>query len=162
MTTKQFESVNIDDELSYIIIDGVQCYVDTGDDVIIVNKLNELTDKIEQLKQQLLDVRKENYGNLDGLNYYQEQNGHLSSKISDLECENEQLKKSVKRQQKENEKSKVRINTFIEGNKTLQARLKELKKENQGIQNKVIRLLDFVEIKQCVTRTEIKKWWNND
>ena len=36
----------------------------------------------------------------------------------------------------------------------------QLKKENKNIQNKIIRLLDYVEIKQCVTRTEIKKWWN--
>lgn len=38
----------------------------------------------------------------------------------------------------------------------------KLKQENQGIQDKVMRLLDYVEIKQCVTRTEIKKWWNGD
>lgn len=38
----------------------------------------------------------------------------------------------------------------------------QLKQENQGIQEKVMRLLDYVEIKQCVTRTEIKKWWNGD
>ena len=38
----------------------------------------------------------------------------------------------------------------------------QLKKENQGIQDKVMRLLDYVEVKQCVTRTEIKKWWNGD
>ena len=44
----------------------------------------------------------------------------------------------------------------------LKLRIKELEIENQGIQNKVIKLLDFVEVKQCVTRTEIKKWWNND
>ena len=38
----------------------------------------------------------------------------------------------------------------------------ELKKENQGIQDKVMRLLDYVELKQCVTRTEITKWWTGD
>ena len=38
----------------------------------------------------------------------------------------------------------------------------QLKKENQGIQDKVMRLLNYVELKQCVTRTEIKKWWNGD
>ncbi len=38
----------------------------------------------------------------------------------------------------------------------------QLKRENHGIQDKVIRLLDYVEVKQCVTRTEIKKWWNGD
>ena len=39
---------------------------------------------------------------------------------------------------------------------------KQLRKENQGFQDKVMRLLDYVESKQCVTRTEIKKWWNGD
>lgn len=57
-----------------------------------VNMLNQLFEENEQLKQQLSEVRKESYGNLDGINYYQEQNGHLSERISDLECENEQLK----------------------------------------------------------------------
>lgn len=47
------------------------------------------------------------------------------------------------------------LNTFYEENE-------QLKKENQGIQDKVMRLLDYVELKQCVTRTEIKKWWNGD
>lgn len=55
----------------------------------------ELKKENEQLKQQLSEVRKESYGNLDGINYYQEQNGHLSERISDLECENEQLKSKI-------------------------------------------------------------------
>lgn len=38
----------------------------------------------------------------------------------------------------------------------------QLKEENKGIQDKVMRLLDFVEAKQCVTRTEIKEWWNSN
>ena len=36
----------------------------------------------------------------------------------------------------------------------------QLKKDNQVIQDKIMRLLDYVEVKQCVTRTEITKWWN--
>jgi len=52
---------------------------------------NALYEENEQLK-------KESYGNLDGLNYYQEQIGHLSSKISDLECENEQLKDFIRKE----------------------------------------------------------------
>lgn len=57
--------------------------------------LTKLTNENEQLKERINELQKESYGNLDGLNYYQEQNGHLSSKISDLECENEQLKKQL-------------------------------------------------------------------
>lgn len=54
------------------------------------------------------------------------------------------------------------LNQLNDENKQLKQENEELKKENQGIQNKIIRLLDFVEKKQCVTRTEIKKWWNDD
>lgn len=61
------------------------------------NDWRELKQENEQLKKENNELRKENYGNLDGLNYYQEQNGHLSSKISDLECENEQLKLLIKK-----------------------------------------------------------------
>lgn len=53
MTKKQFKAVRIDDEISYIVIDGIQCYIDTGDDEIIESKLNELSEEIMQLKQQL-------------------------------------------------------------------------------------------------------------
>ena len=52
----------------------------------------QMIDLLNKLNEENKELRKESYGNLDGLNYYQEQNGHLSSKISDLECENEQLK----------------------------------------------------------------------
>lgn len=41
----------------------------------------------------------------------------------------------------------------------------QLKKENQGIQDKVMRLLDYVETNESlglITRREIKKWWNGD
>ena len=69
----------------------------------------------------------------------------------------------------ENEQLKHRINDYNIALKKLQDLTErkineneQLKKENEGIQNKVIKLLDFVEVKQCVTRTEIKKWWNND
>ena len=57
---------------------------------------DKATEKIKELEKENEQLKKESYGNLDGLNYYQEQNGHLSSKISDLECENEQLKCSNK------------------------------------------------------------------
>lgn len=52
-----------------------------------------ITDWLNDLLNKYAEVRKENYGNLDGINYYQEENGHLSERISDLEYENEQLKK---------------------------------------------------------------------
>ena len=63
------------------------------------------------------ELRKESYGNLDGLNYYQEQNGHLSSKISDLECENEQLKYHLEIANdalKENKLLKEKLNEILE------------------------------------------------
>ena len=55
----------------------------------------QMIDLLNKLNEENKELRKESYGNLDGLNYYQEQNGHLSSKISDLECENEQLKNKI-------------------------------------------------------------------
>lgn len=54
------------------------------------------------------------------------------------------------------------LNLYQQGLDTVEKENWQLKKENQGIQNKVIRLLDYAEVKQCVTRTEIKKWWNGD
>ena len=50
MTEKQFKSFRIGDEFAYIEIDGIQCYVDVGDDVIIEDKLNKLFNEKEQLK----------------------------------------------------------------------------------------------------------------
>ena len=60
-------------------------------------KYKQLKEENEQLKKQLADVRKENYGNIDGINYYQEENASLGERISDLECENERLKKQIER-----------------------------------------------------------------
>lgn len=54
-----------------------------------------MSDEYCKLLEENEQLKKESYGNLDGLNYYQEQNGYLSSKISDLECENEQLKEQL-------------------------------------------------------------------
>lgn len=72
----------------------------------VIDLLNELNEENEQLKQrvktqsvdreQLIkrieELKKENYGNLDGIAFYKEENASLSERISDLECENEQLK----------------------------------------------------------------------
>lgn len=71
--------------------------------------------EIDKLKKQLSDVRKENYGNLDGLNYYQEQNASLSDRISDLECENERLKNKIDVLEDDNEtyhKSLEKLNLY--------------------------------------------------
>ena len=55
----------------------------------IVDLLNEN----EELKSKLAEVKKENYGNLDGLAYKDEvEIPQLSERISDLECEIEKLK----------------------------------------------------------------------
>ena len=63
----------------------------------------QMIDLLNELNEENKELRKESYGNLDGLNYYQEQNGHLSSKISDLECENEQLKNKIDALEDDNE-----------------------------------------------------------
>lgn len=60
------------------------------------------------------------------------------------------------------ENSEKNVQIYINKMNELAEENEQLKKENQGIQDKVMRLLDYVELKQCVTRTEIKKWWNGD
>ena len=50
----------------------------------------------KELKKRVSDLQKENYGNIDGVAFYQEENASLCEKISDLECENEDLKKENK------------------------------------------------------------------
>lgn len=62
----------------------------------------------------------------------------------------------------ENEQLKKDCSILVQSNQEYRKENEKLKKENHGIQDKVIRLLDYVEVKQCVTRTEIKKWWNGD
>ena len=56
---------------------------------ILVDWLNEHSDKYAE-------QRKENYGLLDGIAFYKEENASLIGIIYDLECENEQLKQSLK------------------------------------------------------------------
>ena len=52
-----------------------------------------ITDWLNDLSNKYAEVRKENYGNIDGLAYKDEvEIPYLSERISDLECENEQLK----------------------------------------------------------------------
>lgn len=55
-----------------------------------------LTKENEKLKKRLSDLQKENYGNIDGVAFYQEENATLCEKISDLKYENEKLKKENK------------------------------------------------------------------
>ena len=39
--------------------------------------------------------------------------------------------------------------------------LNELYEENKGIQDKIFKLLDWLETKKGVSRKEIKEWWND-
>lgn len=76
-------------------------------------------------------------------------------KLNELYKKNNQLEEDL-------DYYKTKCASLETGMFNLEREYDKLKKENHGIQNKVIRLLDYVEIKQCVTRTEIKKWWNGD
>lgn len=58
MTNKQFKSQRIGDEFAYIEIDGIQCYIDVGDDIIVEDKLNELFNEKEQLKQEIQKIKR--------------------------------------------------------------------------------------------------------
>ena len=86
MTEKRFTTVELPKPNKWGIWYDGAC-LSTYQVCILLNEYVDVKKENEQLK-------KESYGNIDGLNYYQEQNGHLSSRISDLECENEQLKDS--------------------------------------------------------------------
>ena len=67
------------------------------------HSLPHITDIIvyyNRLLRENKELKKKCYGYLDGLNYYQEQNGHISERLSDLEEENEHLKQRNDRQAK--------------------------------------------------------------
>lgn len=113
MTAKRF-TIDVETENyenAYFENDKFLCYEDDYD--AILNRLNELAEENEQLKtfreqniqeynklkkvcndckleneqlkERIKELQKESYGNLDGLNYYQEENASLSEKISNLE-----------------------------------------------------------------------------
>ena len=82
MTAERFtldEYYNIEDNYEQKIYHG-------GEDTdSILDLLNKLNDENEQLKQQISDLRKEDYGNMDGIAFYQEENASLRERIVDLE-----------------------------------------------------------------------------
>ena len=54
---------------------------------ILIRDMYRACDLLNAQHEEIQELRKESYGNLDGLNYYQ---------VSELECENEQLKQTIK------------------------------------------------------------------
>ena len=64
---------------------------------VLCRVLNEFVDENEKLKKRISDLQKENYGNIDGVAFYQEENASLCEKIFDLEFENEELLKDIDR-----------------------------------------------------------------
>lgn len=94
MSEKRFEVImNEFDEVEYIMDKEM---MEDRDFAEFIDFVEDIYKENEQLKERIKELQKESYGNLDGLNYYQEQNGHLESKISNLECENKQLKQRIK------------------------------------------------------------------
>lgn len=47
------------------------------------------------------------------------------------------------------------------GNDEVVELLNELHEENKGIQDKIFKLLDWLETEKGVSRKEIKEWWND-
>lgn len=142
----------------------------------IVRKLNTLTDENEELKAEkkefLNDVvklekewkRLSNNLRLTKMDWKYEELMHEK-----LEKENEELKNKIIHLEEDLRYYKSKSASCEEGLISqdrdvlkLKKENEQLKQENQGIQDKVMRLLDYVELKQCVTRTEIKKWLNGD
>lgn len=84
---------NVEEKLDWGTIQYFTYNCEKITDDEIKDLVNQLLEENEQLKQRLFDLQKENYGNIDGVAFYQEENASLCDKISDLECENEVLKK---------------------------------------------------------------------
>ena len=86
----------------------------------------------------------------------------IADRLNELAEENKDNKAMIEFLSIENTQIMDEVKTRTQIQHQLEEENEQLKKENQGIQDKVMRLLDYVELKQCVTRTEIKKWWNGD
>ena len=86
----------------------------------------------------------------------------IADRLNELAEENKDNKAMIEFLSTENTQIMNELKTRTQIQHQLEEENEQLKKENQGIQDKVMRLLDYVELKQCVTRTEIKKWWNGD
>ena len=59
---------------------------------------------------------------------------------------------------------KAVVDRFIDlrdSNIDLKRSNKKLRKENKGIQDKVFKLIEWLETEKGVSRKEIKEWWND-
>ena len=54
-----------------------------------------------------------------------------------------------------------RLTDLRDSNIDLKRSNKKLRKENKGIQDKVFKLIEWLETEKGVNRKEIKEWWND-
>lgn len=108
-----------------------------------------LKEENEELKKRLSDLQKENYGNIDGIAFYQEENATLCEKISDLEYENEELKEKLNEDDKMRWSKKTEntvqdidgeeynIQEIVNALNHYQRTVDELRRENYELYNRV-------------------------
>lgn len=80
--------------------------------------------------------------------------GELFMKLKELSKENNQLEEDL-------DYYKAKCASLETGMFNLEREYDKLKKENQAIQDKVFKLLDWLEKEKEVNREEIKEWWND-
>lgn len=128
----------------------VNCLNQTWEQTQRFEKSNqEYITENEELKKRLYDLQKENYGNIDGIAFYQEENATLCEKISDLEYENEELKEKLNeddkmRWSKKTEKTvqdcdgeEYNIQEIVNALNHYQRTVDELRRENHELYNRV-------------------------
>lgn len=81
--------------------------------------------------------------------------GEVFRKLKELSEENNQLEEDL-------DYYKTKCSSLETGMFNLEREYDKLKKENQAIQDKVFKLLDWLEKEKEVNREEIKEWWNDN
>lgn len=122
---------------------------DVFSDSLTPEEVLDLLNENEELKKRLSDFQKENYGNIDGIAFYQEENATLCEKISDLEYENEELKEKLNEDDKMRWSKKTEntvqdidgeeynIDEIVGALNHYQRTVDELRRENHELYNRV-------------------------
>lgn len=132
--TKRFTTKNI--------ICSNYCVWDTDDKPYGNDEVVEL---LNAQQETIAELRKESYGNLDGLEYYRDKIGSLSEQISDLECKNEQLKKDNKEYIRGLNLRKVELQSWKSDVRELREQNCRLEKENEQLKQKLLSKEDIIQ-----------------
>lgn len=125
----------------FMYYDGVKVLTDSGKvipDNIALDLLNELANENEKLNEKLLCLTADMV---------------KTKSYEQLEKENKRLKQKIA--DDFNQSNCITVQKSVISD--LKKENAKLISENQRFEDKIKKLLDYVEVKQCVTRTEIKK-----